>query len=71
MRWRWKGSDVDSHSPYGYHATTAQETVMNYDSSAESVFPGWGVLNPGHEEPDCSPHPFDVMAIYALYGHVP
>ncbi len=44
---------------------------MNYDSSAKAGFPGWGILNPGHEEPDCSPHPFDVMAIFALYGHVP
>ena len=24
-----------------------------------------------HDEPDCSPHPFDVMAIFALYGPVP
>lgn len=23
------------------------------------------------EEPDCAPHPFDVMAIYALYQSVP
>ncbi len=44
---------------------------MNYDSRAKSAFPGWETLNPGHEEPDCSPHPFDVMAIYALYGRVP
>lgn len=21
-------------------------------------------------EPDCSPHPFDILAIYALYQHV-
>ncbi len=44
---------------------------MNYDSSAKSAFPGWGVLDAGHEEPDCSPHPFDVMAIYALYQSRP
>ena len=24
-----------------------------------------------HDEPDRSPHPFDVMAIYALYERVP
>ena len=23
------------------------------------------------EEPDCAPHPFDVMAIHALYEHAP
>ena len=27
---------------------------MNYDSRAKSAFPAWGILNPGHEEPDCS-----------------
>ena len=47
------------------------DAAMNYDSSAKSAFPGWGILNPGHEEPDCSPHPFDVMAIFVLYGRVP
>ena len=25
----------------------------------------------GSDDPDCSPHPFDVMAIYALYQAVP
>ena len=32
-------------------------------------------MNPDKEsefsEPDCSPHPFDLMAIYALYQTVP
>ena len=50
---------------------TIPDAVMNYDSSAESIFPGWGALNASHVEPDCSPHPFDVMAIFALYGRVP
>ena len=50
---------------------TIPDAAMNYDNRAKSAFPGWGILNPGHEEPDCSPHPFDVMAIFALYGRVP
>ena len=50
---------------------TIPDAAMNYDSRAESAFPGWGILNPGHVEPDCSPHPFDLMAVYALYGRVP
>ena len=50
---------------------TIPDAAMNYDSRAKSAFPGWGILNPGHEEPDCSPHPFDVMAIFTLYGRVP
>ena len=31
------------------------ESVMNYDGETEVP------------EPDCSPHPLDIMAIYALY----
>ena len=34
---------------------TIPNAVMNYDSETEVY------------EPDCSPHPFDIMAIYALY----
>ena len=26
---------------------------------------------PEFDEPDCSPHPFDIMAIYSLYHKVP
>ena len=29
------------------------------------------VTDPNFEEPDCSPHPLDVMAITALYSRVP
>ena len=38
---------------------TIPDSVLNYDSEAEV------------QEPDCSPHPFDVMAIHALYQSVP
>ena len=52
-----------------YHAAhpTIPDSVMNYDG-AEIVHPQ-GV--DGFAEPDCAPHPFDVMAIYALYKNVP
>ena len=33
------------------------DSVMNYDGRKD--------------EPDCSPHPLDIMAIYALYQTVP
>ena len=36
------------------------DAVMNYDSLISEVL----------DEPDCSPHPFDIMAIYALYQTV-
>ena len=34
--------------------------VMNYDTLIPSVA----------NEPDCSPHPFDILAMYALYQTV-
>ena len=39
------------------HPTVA-DSVMNYNSET------------GVSEPDCSPHPFDVLAIYAAYQTV-
>ena len=33
------------------------DSVMNYDSEVPQI----------SNEPDCSPHPFDIMAIEALY----
>ena len=44
---------------------TIPTSVMNYDEDASDRFPGWP--NAGYEEPDCYPHPFDLMAIRALY----
>ena len=40
---------------------TIPDSAMNYDRNV------WQ----GSEEPDCSPHPFDIMAITALYQSVP
>ena len=55
--------DSDAHS-------TIPDSVMNYDSNARNLFLGWRDQNPRHIEPDCSPHPFDIMAIEALYQTV-
>ena len=38
-----------------------EDTVMNYD---QDVF---GSGDNAKREPDCSPHPIDIMAVYALY----
>ena len=42
---------------------------MNYNHRVHGYHPG--VASTSFSEPDCSPHPFDVMAIYALYQRVP
>ena len=44
---------------------TIPDAAMNYDDDVPDDWATWAPspLN----EPDCSPHPFDVMAIYALY----
>ena len=36
---------------------------MNYDGELA----GYKVVQRTHSEPDCAPHPFDVVAAYALY----
>ena len=51
--------------PYEAAHPTIPDAVMNYDDDVPDDWATWAPspLN----EPDCSPHPFDVMAIYALY----
>ena len=47
------------------------DSVMNYDHEIPSLYED-GDVN-GNEylgEHDCSPHPFDILAIYALYQTV-
>ena len=53
------------------------DTVMNYDEKIpENYNPNFVNLEGEkvgkwlRHEPDCSPHPFDILAIYALYQHV-
>ncbi len=43
---------------------TIPDSVMNYDNSSGEIAYR---LPANFNEPDCSPHPFDVMAIFALY----
>ena len=49
---------------YDVSHPTIPESVLNYDGEAENRA-RW--MPQDYVEPDCSPHPFDVMAIYALY----
>ncbi len=53
--------DID-HSKNEYHRAhpSIPDTVMNYDSR----------ISDNHIEPDCSPHPLDVLAMTALYQTV-
>ena len=49
---------VDSYSTYKRSHPTIPDAVMSEDSRTQV------------EEPDCSPHPFDILAVYALYQKV-
>ena len=52
---------------YARDHSTIQDSVMNYDAEIpENRLPDGTI----REEKDCAPHPFDIMAIYALYQGV-
>ena len=55
--------------PYHVAHPTIPDSAMNYDTDVPQEWARW-VPSP-LVEPDCSPHPFDIMAIYALYQTVP
>ena len=68
------GLKLDFEQPCEAAHTTIPDSVMSYDINAKDE------MNPlirhpdvqsDFAEPDCSPHPFDVMAIYALYQNAP
>ncbi len=61
--------DLVLHDAQYYDAAhpTIPDSVMNYDNEEDIRHP----VGHGFSEPDCSPHPFDVMAIYALYQSAP
>ncbi len=47
------------------------DTVLNYDDEVDENFPFNDRLEmQNRREPDCAPHPFDILAIYALYQTV-
>ena len=50
---------------------TIPDSVMNYDSREEPLIRHPQVTDEKFNEPDCSPHPFDVLALNALYQNVP
>ena len=58
-----------SSQPYEAAHPTIPDSVMNYDAEVPDNWATWAPspLN----EPDCSPHPFDLMAIYTLYQAIP
>ena len=59
----WYGSDHDpADRNYTTHHPTIADSAVNYDWKAVVWAP-----DPVDEEPDCSPHPFDILAIFALY----
>ena len=46
------------------------DAVLNYDKEVDENYrinEISGVRERYRREPDCSPHPFDILAIYALY----
>ena len=53
-------------SPYRRGHSALKDSVMNYNGS--TPLPGF---RPSFREPDCSPHPLDIMAIHALYQTLP
>lgn len=55
-------SNWDYNEPIATHVAhpSIPDSVMNYDSRVSLI----------GKEPDCSPHPFDIMAIEALYRTV-
>ena len=60
--------------PYEAAHPTIPDSVLNYDDELGYGKP-WATWSSDSSlefsEPDCGPHPFDVLAIYALYQHVP
>ena len=57
-----------------YHVAhpTIPDSVMNYDEEISQLIEKAQLdMEDTPNEPNCSPHPFDLMAIYALYQNVP
>ena len=56
------GFSLNLFSQYPAAHATIPDTVMNYDNEvSRHLVPG------DFQEPDCSPHPFDIMAMQVLY----
>ena len=63
--WLEDGIDPPTDGYTMSHPTIA-DSVMNYDKRAMLDYSGEDETRV-YNEPGCSPHPFDVMALYALY----
>lgn len=50
--------------PHAAHPTIPT-TVMNYNEETRTEWFNW--WNNAYNESDCSPHPFDILALYSLY----
>ena len=59
----------DRDQPYEAAHPTIPDSALNYDDRDPPVIRHPDV-HPGFSEPDCSPHPFDGMAMYSLYQTV-
>ena len=55
---------LDMEQPHEAAHPTIPDSVMNYDDPDKIRHPS---ISDDFDEPDCSPHPFDLLAIYALY----
>ena len=53
---------------YGMSHPTIPDSVMNYDEKPDENLDSNGTHV--RFEPDCAPHPFDIMALHALYQMV-
>ena len=65
------GIKTDRKTAYETAHPTIPDSILNYDPYMDQ-----GVRNPIFQadtdgEPDCSPHPLDILAIYAIYQKVP
>ena len=65
---KFVGLDEGRDQAYEVAHPTIPESTLNYDANTE--VPDWVPDSYWTMEPDCSPHLFDVMAIYALYQNV-
>ena len=53
---------------YDVAQPTISNSALSYDRKVSDYYPN---SEPDFSKPYCSPHPFDVLAIYVLYQNVP
>ena len=61
----------DDQAKYDMAHPDISDAVLNYDKQVGENYGRGGLgTTEYHREPDCSPHSFDILAIYALYQTV-